>query len=207
MEQDAKFWNKIAEKYARQPVADEASYQKKLEITQRLFKPDMEVLELGCGTGSTAIVHAPFVKHIRAVDISSEMLRIAKSKADAKGITNITFECAAIDDLKVADKSVDMVMMHSILHLLEDKEAAIGRVYKMLKPGGWFVSSTACLSGPMRLLKPVISIMHCFGKAPETVKFFTGRQLVECIADAGFEIDQQWQPGKTKALFVVAKKV
>lgn len=207
MNQNEAFWNKIAEKYARTPVADEASYQKKLEMTRKLFTPEMEVLELGCGQGSTAITHAPFVKHIRAVDLSSEMIRIANDKADAEGVTNITFECAAIDALSVADESVDMVMAHSILHLLEDKEAVIGRVYRMLKPGGLFVSSTICLGDAMWFLRPVIPLMRLLGKAPATVRFFTDAQLVSCISEAGFKIEQRWQPGKTKALFVVAKKV
>lgn len=81
MNDSAKFWDKIAEKYSKQPIADEAAYQKKLQVTQEYFKPDMEVLELGCGTGSTAIIHAPYVKHIRAIDISSKMIEIAQGKA------------------------------------------------------------------------------------------------------------------------------
>jgi len=206
MDKSAKFWDKIAEKYSRQPVADEAAYQKKLKKTQAYFRPDMEVLELGCGTGSTAIVHAPFVRHIRATDISPEMLRIGKAKADAQGLGNITFECASVDDLKIPERSLDMVMAHSILHLLEEKEVVIGRVFDMLKPGGLFVSSTACLGDVMWFLKPVIPVMRLFGKAPRVVKFFTARQLLNGLAEAGFEIDYQWQPGKTGALFVVAKK-
>ena len=67
----AKFWDWIAERYARTPVADEASYKKKLQITQDYLRPGMEVLEFGCGTGSTALIHAPHVKHIHAIDISS----------------------------------------------------------------------------------------------------------------------------------------
>ena len=69
---DSRFWDRIAKKYARTPVADEAAYQKKLDITHGYFRPDMRVLEFGCGTGSTAIAHAPFVKHIHAIDISKD---------------------------------------------------------------------------------------------------------------------------------------
>jgi cyclopropane fatty-acyl-phospholipid synthase-like methyltransferase len=43
----------------------------------------MELLEFGCGTGGTAIIHAPHVKHIRAIDISPRMIEIAKSRAEA----------------------------------------------------------------------------------------------------------------------------
>ena len=68
MDQSTRFWDKIAERYSKQPVADESAYQKKLKVTREHFRPDMEVLEFGCGTGSTAIAHAPYVKHIQAID-------------------------------------------------------------------------------------------------------------------------------------------
>ena len=78
MYQEASFWDRHAEGYSKRPIADDAAYQKKLKVTREYFQPDMEVLEFGCGTGSTAISHAPFVKHIRATDISSKMIEIAR---------------------------------------------------------------------------------------------------------------------------------
>jgi cyclopropane fatty-acyl-phospholipid synthase-like methyltransferase len=68
MDRETAFWNKLADKYSRRPIADEAAYQKKLDVTRQYFEPDMEVLEIGCGTGTTAIAHAPFVKHIHATE-------------------------------------------------------------------------------------------------------------------------------------------
>jgi SAM-dependent methyltransferase len=97
MTTSAKFWDRIAERYARKPVPDEAVYQRKLEITRSYFRPNMEVLELGRGTGSTAIAHASHVKHIRAVDISSRMLAIAAAKAAEARVDNVTFERATSD--------------------------------------------------------------------------------------------------------------
>jgi cyclopropane fatty-acyl-phospholipid synthase-like methyltransferase len=62
MNDEARFWDKRAEKYAQRPLADQAAYEKKLEITRRYFNPDSVVLEIGCGTGSTALAHAPYVR-------------------------------------------------------------------------------------------------------------------------------------------------
>lgn len=47
MDQSVKFWDKIAERYSKQPITDEAAYQKKLQVTREYFQPNMEVLELG----------------------------------------------------------------------------------------------------------------------------------------------------------------
>ena len=101
MPEPSRFWDRHAEGYAKRPVADEAAYQKKLQVTQEYLRPEMEVLEFGCGTGSTALVHAPHVRHIRAIDISAKMLDIARGKAEAAKVGNVTFEQAAIDDFEV----------------------------------------------------------------------------------------------------------
>ena len=213
MEYSAKFWDKIADKYSKDPIADEAAYQKKLQVTQEYLKPHMEVLEFGCGTGSTAIIHAPYVKHIRAIDFSSKMIDIARSKADTQNIKNITFEQLTIDELKLDDSSLDVVLGLSILHLLEDKKTVINKAYKMLKPGGVFVTSTACLGDSMKWFKYIAPIGIFFRLIP-LVKVFTVKELQKNLTDAGFKIDYQWQPDKItnkgifklKAVFIVAKK-
>ncbi len=214
MNHSAKFWDKIAEGYSKQPIADEASYQKKLQVTREYFKPDMEVLEFGCGTGSTAIAHAPYVKHIRAIDISSKMIEIAQGKAEAANIKNVTFEQLSIDELTVSDETLDVVLGLSILHLLENKEEVIAKVYKMLKPGGIFVTSTACLGDTMKWFKVIAPIGIFLGLMP-LVKVFTTKELSDSLTDAGFTIDYHWQPSKSiskgmfkfKGVFIVAKKV
>lgn len=205
MYREAKFWDRHADGYAKRPVPDEAIYQQKLAVTREYLRPDMAVLEIGCGTGSTAIAHAPHVKHIRATDISSKMIAIARRKAEAANVSNVTFEAAAIDELEVPDASLDVVMGHSILHLLDDKEAALARVYRMLKPGGVFVTSTACLGDKMKWFKVIGAVGHFLRLLP-LVRVFTRKELKDSITNAGFEIDHEWQPDKGVAVFIVAQK-
>lgn len=205
MAQSSRFWDRHAKGYAKRPVANQAAYEKKLKITQDYLKPEMEVLELGCGTGTTALIHAPFVKHIRATDISEGMLEIARSKAASGRIENVTFEQSSIDGLQANDATYDVVMAHSILHLLENKEAAMSKIHRMLKPGGIFVSSTGCLSGIMKLLKPVFVLGRMFGLLP-LIRYFTPKELSSAMKETGFEIDHCWQPEKSMSVFIVATK-
>jgi len=205
MNQSSRFWDRIAKRYAGRPVSDEASYQKKLEITREFLRSDMEVLEFGCGTGSTAIAHAPYVKHIRAIDISAKMLEIAQGKAASANVENITFEKGTIEDIGVSDQSLDAVLALSVLHLLKNREPVVARVYRALRPGGVFVSSTACIGGSMRFMKPILAIGRFIGLVP-LVRFFTTKELQDSLTDAGFRIDRQWQPSKGAAVFIVASK-
>jgi ubiquinone/menaquinone biosynthesis C-methylase UbiE len=205
MDQSARFWDKMAERYAKRPIPDEAAYQKKLQVTREYFRPDMQVLELGCGTGSTAIGHASYVKHIQAIDISSKMIEIAQGKADAKNIDNVTFKCSTIDALSVPDQTLDAVLGLSILHLLDNMGEVIARVHKMLKPGGIFVTSTACIGDTMKFFK-IVAPIGKFLRLMPVVKVFTTRELEDSLTAAGFAIDYRWQPGKGKAVFIVAKK-
>lgn len=205
MNKDARFWDKRAEKYSQRPVADQQTYGKKLELTRRYFTPDSEVLEIGCGTGSTALAHAPYVKHILATDIAPAMIDIAKGKAVAGQVDNITFETRAAADHAIAESRYDVIMAHNLLHLLKDPEAVIAAAFRGLKPGGVFVTSSACIgdmSWYFRILAPVGHFLRLF----PLIQVFTQAQLEQSHIEAGFEIDQAWLPKKNAAVFIVAKK-
>ncbi len=116
------------------------------------------------------------------------MIKIAQSKAEAKNINNVTFEQLTIEELTVADETFDVVLGLSILHLLENKEKAIAKVYKMLKPGGVFVTSTVCLGDTTKWFKVIASIGIFLGLML-LVKVFTAKELADSLTDAGFALD------------------
>lgn len=205
VDRSTRFWNRIADRYARQPISDQATYQRKLEVTRQYFRPDMEVLEFGCGTGSTALLHAPRVKHILATDIAPRMIEIAKDKATAQGVGNVTFECAAIDTFSAAPQSFDAVLGLNILHLVADRDQVIARVHRMLRPGGVFVTSTACIA-EMSWIFPALVPVGRFLRVIPLVRVFTAKELEASLTNAGFSIEHLWKPGKNKALFIVARK-
>ncbi|ORT48767.1 SAM-dependent methyltransferase [Vibrio sp. qd031] len=207
MNTSQKFWDKAAKKYAKSPIADEQAYQKKLQQTQAKFTPDMNILEFGCGTGSTALIHAPFVEHILAIDISENMVQIARQKADKESITNVTFKRKTLEDLDATQHRFDMVLGLNILHLLPNRQDVIKHVVELLEPGGSFVSSSACLGGtPLALIKWVAPLGKALGLMPD-VFVFTQQQLVAELEQAGLVVETQWHHGKNGlGVFIIATK-
>ncbi|MBY8977765.1 methyltransferase domain-containing protein [Rhodobacteraceae bacterium NNCM2] len=205
IDRTTRFWDRIADRYAKKPVADEAAYQEKLRIARIFLSPEMEVMEFGCGTGSTALAQAPFVRHIHAYDISSKMIEICKRKATEAAITNVTFRQASLDDLDFPEGRFDAVFGHSVLHLLDDRDKAIAAVFRMLKPGGVFVSGTACLGDRMAFFKLIAPIGRALGLLP-LLRVFTRQELLDSLTGAGFTLEDQTQRGKGVSVFVVARK-
>ena len=208
MKNFAKFWDRIAPSYSQRPVADEAAYQHKLEKTREYLTPEMSVFEFGCGTGTTGIHHAPYVKSVRAIDVSKNMIDIARGKAAAKNIGNVEFEVAGIEESSLRDNEYDVVMAHSILHLLTDIEPVLAKIHRTLKPGGVFVSSTICIGDSIvgKIIGTAISSVSPTGWVPY-ISAFSTKGLMAYIEGAGFRIDHQWRPRKNSALFLVAKKI
>ena len=204
----AEFWNKVALKYSKSTISDEASYQYKLEATRAQLAPEMKMLEIGCGTGSTAMVHAPNIREILATDISSAMLEIARDKTKAAGIDNITYVETSVEALDQPEASFDVVLGMSVLHLLEDKDVAIDKVFKFLKPGGRFFSSTVCMNDRLlyRLVILLAPIGRMFGLLPPYISAFKQQDLIASLKRAGFELEDVWLPGKGKAVFIIARK-
>jgi len=204
------FWDRAAERYARRPVQDEAAYAYTLERTCAHLPPDGRVLELGCGTGTTALKLADATGHIVASDLSAEMIRIARGKAKAQGATNVTFVQSGAE--APPDGTFDAVMAFNLLHLLPDPEAAVAGIAKKVKPGGYFISKTPCLAGPEISLKfraliwLIVPLMQALGKAPRFHRMSIA-ELEQAITGAGFDIIETGNhPAQPPSRFIVARK-
>ncbi len=208
MNKSEKFWDKAAERYAKSSVSNEEIYQKKLSETQSFFTPDMCILEFGCGTGTTAIHHAAHVQHIEALDISANMIEIGRDKAREKAIKNIRFTHATLAEFNAGSASLDAVLGLNVIHLLPDRQAVIAEVARILKPGGTFVSSTACLGHSyLRFIKLVAPLGKILGLMPD-VYVMTEVELANEITSAGFVIERQWHHGNNGiVVFMIARRV
>lgn len=212
MQNAATFWDKTAEKYAKSPIADEDSYTCTLQRTRSYLSPDDNILEVGCGTGSTALLLAGDVKRITASDLSGNMIRIGSEKARDQGVSNVNFVTAALFDSAIENGPYDAVLALNLLHLLEGLPAAIDRINGLLKPGGTFISKTFCapdsgMSLKFSLIRMILPLMQWVGKAPY-VNFLEIGELEKIISSRGFKIiETNNYPVSSPSRYIVARKI
>lgn len=192
MQQAEAFWDNAAEKYAKSPIGDVEAYNYTLERTRSYLSPTDKVLEVGCGTGSTALLLAADVDQIIASDISSNMIKIASRKAQDQGVSNVRFIAADLFDDAIEHGPYDVVLALNLLHLIEDTASAIRRIKGLLKPNGTFILKTVCKPGKgaplkLRFIRAIVPFMQFLGKAPY-VKFMEINEFEELVTSQGFKI-------------------
>jgi len=202
----ARFWDRAAPAYARKPVPDEAAYRATLSLVRGYLRPADRALELGCGTGSTALELAPSVGHLLATDLSPKMIAIAEGKAAGRGLDQLRFRVGTLDEAWLVEGSFDVVMAFNLFHLLPDVPAALARVDRLLRPGGSLLFKTPCVGESGPIVRLAIPVMRAFGRAP-FVNFVTQRSLLSAVGGAGFEIlETGLYPKKSHSLFIAARK-
>ncbi|MEM0928030.1 MAG: class I SAM-dependent methyltransferase [Pseudomonadota bacterium] len=182
------FWDRVAAKYAKQPIKDPAAYQAKLVRLRALLNPADHVLEVGCGTGGTARELAPHLASITGTDGSRVMIDIAKARLGASASADVTFLVADAADL-VSGHPFDAICAFSLLHLVSDIPGVLRSVHDQLRPGGLFISKTVALSNANILVRLFVRVLMAFGVAPP-VNFLSTDDLSSHLRAAGFEIEE-----------------
>jgi ubiquinone/menaquinone biosynthesis C-methylase UbiE len=199
------YWDRIAPRYARRPVADPAAYDAKLARVRALLRARDRMLEIGCGTGSTALTLAPAVSEIVATDLSEGMIAIAEGKRADAEISNVRFLRAGAGDI-LPGAPFDVIAAFSLLHLVEDVPAVLDAVRAQLKPGGLFLSKTVCLGDANAALRLFVRILGLVGIAPR-VTVLSKSELRHALVRAGFDLVESRFFGKGRLNpFIVAQR-
>jgi 2-polyprenyl-3-methyl-5-hydroxy-6-metoxy-1,4-benzoquinol methylase len=206
----ARFWDKLARKYAADPVADPIGYERSLARTREFLRPNQRVLEIGCGTGSTALRLAEHAASLVASDISPEMIAIAREKLAAAPQPKLEFVVADADAPLGGGARYDVVLAFNILHLVSDLDATLRGVWEALDPGGLLISKTGCISDMSPLVgRVMVPLMRLFGKAPHVVLDLRSVDLAVALTRQGFEIlafEFHAAKGRDFRPYVVARK-
>ncbi|MCJ7525730.1 MAG: arsenite methyltransferase [Candidatus Aminicenantes bacterium] len=163
------------------------------------LRPGETVLDLGSGGGIDCFLAARRVGpegRVIGVDMTEEMIRLARENAGKSGLNNVEFRLGEIENLPLADGSVDAAISNCVINLSPDKERVFREVYRVLKPGGRLMVSDIVLDGelPERVKNSVAAYTGCIGGALPRQEYLAamtkaGFSEVEIVAESGVPVD------------------
>jgi len=149
------------------------------------LKRNEVVLDLGAGGGFDAFLAAERVGNrgkVIGVDMTPEMVELARGNAEKAGCDNVEFRLGEIEHLPVADGAVDVVISNCVINLSVDKPAVFAEAYRTLRPGGRLLVSDIVLTGD--LPEPVRESAAAYAGCIAGALFV--EDYLEAISGAGF---------------------
>jgi arsenite methyltransferase len=153
------------------------------------LSPGEVVLDLGSGGGIDVLLSARRVSpggKAYGVDMTDEMLALARENQQRVGVENVEFLKGEIEDVPLPEDHVDVVISNCVINLSTDKEKVVSEAFRVLKPGGQFAVSDVVFLGskrdlPQSVLRKVELWTGCVAGALEK------REYEEILSRAGFE--------------------
>jgi SAM-dependent methyltransferase len=182
--------------------AGKIRYSRRVKMLSSHLRPGMAVLELGCGTGHFTRELACSGADIVAVDVSPELLEIARANGSA---SNVRYQIQNAYALSYSENVFDSIVGSSVLHHLEIEEA-VRDIYRVLKPAGTiYFTEPNMLNPQIALQKNVPWIKRKLGDSPDETAFFRWK-LRRLLEQTGF-LDVRIKPfdflhPKTPALLI-----
>jgi SAM-dependent methyltransferase len=163
-------------------------WQRRAQMLGAHLRPEMSILEVGCGAGYFTGELARSGAEIVAIDVSPELLEIARANCSAP---NVQYQIQNACALSYSQDAFDSVVGSSVLHHLEIKEA-LRDIYRVLKPGGTiYFTEPNMLNPQIAIQKNIPWIKRKLGDAPDETAFFRWslRRLLEQTGYRGVRID------------------
>jgi SAM-dependent methyltransferase len=182
------------------------------------LKPGETVLDLGSGAGFDCFLASRSVGptgRVIGVDMTPEMLAKARTNAGKVSVPNVEFRLGQIEQLPVADNTVDAIISNCVINLSPDKAQVFREAFRVLKPGGRLAIADIVRTAelPPELASDLSALCGCVAGAAsvdelETMLRETGFvQIAVRPKDASGEFIRAWTPGRNAADYVVSATI
>jgi ArsR family transcriptional regulator len=166
----------------------------------------LAVADIGTGTGGMLPYLAEVAERIVAVDLSGEMLRRARARADELGLGNVSFERGELEALPLADGSVDAAFASLVLHHAPRPAAALAEMARVVRPGGVVVVIDLMAHGHEWLRDEQADVWLGFGR-DELLGLFARAGLAEARHAVVSRVEPAGRGGSPLELFVASGRV
>jgi ubiquinone/menaquinone biosynthesis C-methylase UbiE len=161
--------NQAGEIWNWESPAGKERWRRRVEMLTSSISKNKKVLEIGCGTGYFTKEIIKTGAQIIAIDISEDLLNIAKNEIKSE---NVEFKIENAYATTFSENTFDIIVGSSVLHHL-DIDRAIAEIYRILKPGGsLFFTEPNMLNPQIAMQKNIPSLKRKLGDSPDETAFF-----------------------------------
>jgi ubiquinone/menaquinone biosynthesis C-methylase UbiE len=199
MSKEKNFWNREAMRFSK------SGNQESIKLVQRsipYINADDRLLDFACGTGQSTLLFSDTAKEAIGLDYSEEMIEYAKLNENPK----VSFYCGSFNHPILQAESFDVIVAFNVLHLVKDLDKIQGMFYQALKPGGYFISYTPCLSNTKSLWVRLIELLSKLNLFPQVFPL-RSKELIQQLKNKHFTLIHESREGqKIQNLFLVLRK-
>jgi ubiquinone/menaquinone biosynthesis C-methylase UbiE len=160
MSKSKQFWDKQSVNYDNTERQFEPIFEQIINLTKKHLKNSDKAMDFGCATGTKTFQLSDSVSHMHGFDISPNMIEIAKKKAAELNIANVDFSSGTLDKNNFQSEQFDVIISYGVMHLIDDIDDALQKIHGLLKPGGLFISSSACMKDKMAFKNRMQFLMY-----------------------------------------------
>lgn len=196
------FWDRVAYIYTYFMKRNDTAYRESVKMMKPFLNKNMDVLEIGCGTGQISFLLNRYVRMLIASDYSEKMIEKARKRSKCN---NIEFRVEDGTKLSFKDESFNALVIANVLHIVPDSDSILREARRVLKNDGFlfiinFINDKEETTFLEKLMKRL---------GFKTYRKFTEKKFIKYIEGLGFKMikTKLIKASPLNELILIAKKV